>query len=134
MQTDRQYDLFAVGVMCLTTLIAILFWPELPSKMAIHWSGGTPNNVVAKPLAVFGLLALGIGTVLFVRLAPPSITSTPGGPNLTVLFLGVVIAWVQGIVIVWNLGYQFNIGLAVLPVLILTGLLLAYAYTRPPSQ
>lgn len=128
MHPDRRYDLFAIGLMGFVTLLGLLLWPKLPSEMAIHWSGGAPDSFVAKPLAIFGLFAFGIGTVLFVRLAPPSLTNTPGGPNITVLFIGVVLAWVQSLALVWNLGYQFNMGLAVLPVLILAGLLVAYAY------
>jgi uncharacterized membrane protein len=134
MHPDRRYDLIAAGLMGFVTLLGLWFWPELPPKMAIHWSGGAPDSFVSKSLAIFGLPAFGIGTVLFVRLAPPSLTNTPGGPNITVLFIGVVLAWVQSLALLWNLGYQFNMGLAILPVLILAGLLVTYAYLGNPLQ
>lgn len=132
MDPDRRYDLFAVGLIGTVTLFGLFLWPELPSKMAIHWSGGTPDSFVSKSLAIFGLFAFGIGTVIFVRIAPPSLTNTPGGPNITVLFIGVVLTWVQSLVLVWNLGYKFNMGLAVLPVLVLAGLLAVYAHLGNP--
>jgi len=124
MQSNRRYDSFAIGLMGLVTLVSLAFWTELPADMAIHWSGGAPDNVVSKPLAVFGLLALGIGTVVFVRLAPPSLRNAD--PNTTILFIGGVFAWAQGLVLVWNLGYRFNMGLAVLPILILAAVFVVY--------
>lgn len=132
MHPDRRYDLIAVGLMGSVTLLFWYFWPELPADMAIHWSGKTPDSFVSKPIAVFGLLAFGIGTVAFVRLAPPSLRNTD--PNITVLFIGVVFAWAHGLVLVWNLGYQLNMALAVLSILILVGLFVAYAYLDSPTQ
>ena len=132
MHPDRRYDFFAVALISFVTLLALLFWPELPSKMAIHWSGGTPDSFVSKALAVFGLWAIGIGTVIFVRLAPPSLRNAD--PNLTVLFIGGVFAWAQGLVLVWNLGYRFNMVLAVLPILILAGLFVVSTYLGNPFQ
>ena len=72
-------------------------------------------------------MARRVGTVAFVRLAPDWATSTPGGDDIGVIFLGVVFAWAQGIVLVWNLGYRFDVGLAVVPVVVLAGLLVVYA-------
>lgn len=130
MHPHRKYDLLAVGLMSAVTLAALLFWAELPSQMAIHWSAGGADSFVSKPVAVFGLLALGVGTVVFVRLAPSSLRNTD--PNATVLFVGVVLAWAQGLVLVWNLGYQVNMLLAVIPILILAGLFVVYSYLGNP--
>lgn len=130
MRSNRWYDFFAIGVMSLVTLVAVVFWTELPAEMAIHWSGASPDSYVSKPLAVFGLYAFGIGTVVFVRLAPPSLRNAD--PNTTILFIGGVFAWAQGLVLVWNLGYTFNIGLAVLPILLLAGLFVVYSRVGNP--
>ena len=109
------------------TVAGLLVWGDLPSQLAIHWSGGAPDTFVSKPLAIIGLFAFGMGMVAFTRLAPEWMTNTPGGENASMLFLGVVFAWVQGTVVVWNLGYRFDIGLAVLPVLLLAGGLVAHS-------
>jgi hypothetical protein len=126
--TLQRFDVTAIGLMALPTLAGLVLWDALPARLAIHWSGGQPDSYLAKPLAVFGLFAFGVGTVLFVRYAPDSVTSTPGGEDLAVLFLGGVFAWAQGLVVVWNLGYRFNVGLAVVPVLVAAGLLVWYTY------
>lgn len=131
MNPARRIDLIAVGLMATGLLLGLVYWAELPSRLAIHWSGGSPDTVVSKPLAIFGLFAFGVGVVAFTRLAPSSLTNTPGGENATVLFVGAVFAWAQGIVVVWNLGIRFDVGLAVLPVLILAGILVVYSYLHP---
>ena len=125
--STRSIDIVAVGTMALPLVAAALLWGSLPAEMAIHWSGGAPDTVVSKPLATVGLFAFGAATVAFVRVAPDSVTSTPGGTTLSVLFLGVTFGWVQTTVLVWNLGYRFDVGLALVPILATAGLLVAYA-------
>ena len=128
MLPERQIDAVAVALAALPLAAAALLWPELPAEMAIHWGPGGADTFVSKPLATFGIFAFGVGTIAFVRLAPASLTNTPGGTNPTVLFLGFVFAWVEGMVVVWNLGFHFAVELAVLPILIFAGLLVAYSY------
>lgn len=124
----RQIDAVAVALAALPVAAAALLWPELPAEMAIHWGPGGPDTFVSKPLATFGLFAFAVGTIAFVRLAPKTLTNTPGGTNPTVLFLGFVFAWVEGMVVVWNLGIHFPVELAVLPILVFAGVLVAYSY------
>lgn len=130
MYSDRWVDITAIGLMAAVTAVGVLRWGQLPSELVVHWSVGQPDTAVAKPLAIFGLFAFGVLTVLFTRFAPDSWTNTPGNTDLTVLFLGVVFAWAQGIVIVWNLGHRFNVLLAVVPILLLA-LVLVLASRRP---
>ena len=127
MHHERRVDLVAIGLMALGALVGVLAWPALPADLVIHWSGGSPDTVVAKPLAIFGVFALGVATVVVTRVAPDSLTSTPGGTNVTILFVGVVFAWVEGVVVLWNLWPHFSVGLAILPVIVLAGLLVAYS-------
>jgi len=130
MYDSRRADTVAVGLLAAAALAGLALWASLPDQMAIHWSGSEPDSYVSKPLGVFAVPALGVATVVLVRLVPDSLTNTPGGVGPTVLFLGVVLAWVQGIVYAWNLGYRFDVGLAVVPVLVGAGLLVAYATTQ----
>lgn len=124
MNHARQIDLIAVSLMAVGTVFGLLFWADLPSQLAIHWGpGGSPDSFVSKPAAIFGLFALGVGIVALTRLAPDSMTNTPGGENASILFVGLVFAWLQGMVVVWNLGYRFDIWLGVLPILVMAGLL-----------
>jgi uncharacterized membrane protein len=126
----RRADAAALGLLAAAAVAGALLWPSLPDQMAVHWSGSRPDTFVPKPAGVLAVPALGAAAVAFVRLAPAALTSTPGGEAPTVLFLGVVLAWVQGVVYAWNLGYRFDVSLAVVPVLVGAGLLVAYATTR----
>lgn len=132
MHPARRYDAVAVALLALAALAGLLLWPALPDAMVVHWSGGAPDSSVGKPLAVLGIPAVGVAAVAVVRLVPAALTNTPGGENASVLFLGVVVAWVQGIVLAWNLGWQFSVGLAVVPILALAALLVAYSRVRGP--
>jgi|AntRauMinimDraft_3_1070383.scaffolds.fasta_scaffold02527_4 uncharacterized membrane protein len=130
----RTVDAIAVGLMTLPLIASLALWSQLPAEMAIHWSGSTPNNFASKPVATFGLFAFGVALVAAIRILPDSMTSTPGGPTPSILFLGVVLAWVQSTVLVWNLGYQFNVTVSVIPIVILAALLVVYSYRHAPSS
>jgi uncharacterized membrane protein len=131
MAPTRRFDLIAVALLAIPAVAALLVWDALPAEMAIHWTAaGTPDNTASKPLATFGLPLFGAATVAFVRLLPDSQTSTPGGETVSILFVAVVFAWVEGLVLAWNLGYRFNVTLATLPVLVLAAGLVWYAVRK----
>ena len=128
MPSSRLIDAVALSLAAVPLVAALVLWTDLPAEMVIHWSGGEPNDALPKPVATIGLYAFAVATVAFVRLAPNSMTNTPGGEDLTVLFLGGTLAWVQGIVLAWNLGYRFSIELAIAPILFGAGILVAIAF------
>ncbi len=128
MLSARRIDAVALGLAAIPVATAVLLWPELPAEMAIHWGPEGPDTFVSKSLATVGVFAFTVGTIAFVRLAPDSLTSTPGGEDVSVLFLGLVVGWVEGIIVVWNLGLRFSVEFALLPILVLTVGLLAYAF------
>ena len=110
---------------------ALLVWDARPAEMAIHWNAaGTPDNTAAKPLATFGLPLSGAATVASGRARPGSWPGPPGGETVSILFVAVVFAWVEGLVLAWNLGYRFNVTLATLPVLVLAAGLVWYAVRK----
>jgi uncharacterized membrane protein len=127
----RRVDRIALGALAASALAGLVLWPELPSEMAIHWgAAGQPDQFVAKPLAVVGLPAFGVLTIAFTRLAPPSLTNTPGGEDLAVLFVGGVFTVLQGTIFAWNLGYRFDIWLVVAPILLAAAVLTAVVSRR----
>ena len=130
----RTVDVIAVGLMTLPLVAGLALWSQLPAELAIHWSGSTPNTFVAKPVATVGLFASGVVLVVAIRILPDSATSTPGGPNLSILFLGIVLAWVQSTMLIWNLGYRFNVTVSVIPIVILAALLVVYSYRNAPAS
>lgn len=60
----RSLDLLAVGLVAAVSLVDVLLWGRLPTHLAIHWSGNTPDRL----------------------------TATPSGADTSILFRGVVFA------------------------------------------
>lgn len=133
MHPDRRFDLLAIVPMAVVALAGGLFWSALPAQMAVHWGpSGSPDTFVGKPLAVVGIFAFGVGAIAVTRLAPGWLTNTPGGQNVSVLIIGVVFAWVQTAVLVWNLGYHFDVALAMVPlILVVLGAVAVSRFGRP---
>ena len=50
--------------------------------------------------------------------------------NLAVVFLGAVVAYAQGFVYAWNLGYRLDTAVVAVPVLVAALALVVYSYTR----
>lgn len=124
---SNQSNRLAVGLLAAAAAVGVLLWPALPADVAIHWNAsGAPDTVVSKPVAVFGLPAFGVAVVAFTRLAPDSLTNTPGGEDATVVFVGAALAAVQGAVYAWNLGFEFAVGVVVAAVLVAAALLVWY--------
>ncbi|MFB6132659.1 MAG: DUF1648 domain-containing protein [Halanaeroarchaeum sp.] len=126
MQLSRTSDGLAAVVIATPALVGVALWPALPAEMAIHWSGGSADSVVRKPVAVLGIPAFGLATVVATRLLPDSLTNTPGGEDVTVLLVGVVFAAAETLILLRNLGFAVNVWLIVGPVVALV-LLVALA-------
>jgi uncharacterized membrane protein len=129
----RSADLVAHTLLVGAALAGVLLWPALPESMAIHFgAGGEPDSFIAKPIAVILTPAIGVASVLLVRYAPEwaSRTRSPHVETLSVVFVGSVIAYVQGFVYAWNLGYRPSIWVVLGPVLLTAAAFVAYTYTR----
>ncbi len=120
METRHRFGL-ATGIVIATGLLGLLFAPELPDQVAIHWNAaGEPDGTMSKTVALAFLPV--ITAVLLVLFAVvPRID--PLGENIEafravydwfvvvfVAFLGMVHAGV----IAFNLGYEFDFTLLVL--------------------
>lgn len=130
----RASDLLAYALLGGSVLVGLLLWSALPDQMAVHFGGNDqPDNYVAKPLAVVLAPGIGLAAVLVTRYAPDWASRTYHSPEverLTVVFVSAVIAYVQGYVYAWNLGYQVPASLVVVPVLVGAAALVLYSYTR----
>jgi uncharacterized membrane protein len=129
----RLADLVAYTLLVGAALAGVLLWPALPDSMAIHFgAGGEPDSFIAKPIAVILTPAIGVASVLLVRYAPEwaSRTRSPHVETLSVVFVGSVVAYVQGFVYAWNLGYRPSIWVVLGPVLLAAAAFVAYTYTR----
>lgn len=131
----RSTDLVAYALLAGSVLAGVLLWPSLPDTMAIHFGvGGQPDSFVSKPLGVVLAPAIGFAGVLVTRYAPDWASRTyrsPAVESATVLFVVAVVAYAQGFVYAWNLGYRVNSTVVVLvPVLLAAGAFVAYTRTR----
>jgi uncharacterized membrane protein len=122
-----------LALLAVAALAGLAVWPSLPGELAIHFdASGSPNNYVSKPVGVFLAPAIGVATVAFVRYVP-RFDPRPTDErvlDVTVVFLGALIAYVQATVLAWNLGYRFDIAVVLGPVFAATALLVAYAFHR----
>jgi uncharacterized membrane protein len=100
--------------------------------MAIHFgASGTPDNFVDKPLGVLLAPAIGVAALVFVRVAARvDPTADQRVLDVSVLFLGATIAFVQSFVLAWNLGVRVSPAVVVGPVLLGAGVLTVYAFYR----
>lgn len=130
----RSADLAASALLAGSVLAGLLLWGQLPDRMAIHFgAGGAPDSFVAKPLGVVLAPAVGLGGVLVTRYAPDWLRRSHTAPeveNLAVVFLGAVIAYAQGFVYAWNLGYRLDAAVVAVPVLVAALALVVYSYIR----
>ncbi|MEZ3114682.1 DUF1648 domain-containing protein [Halobaculum sp. MBLA0147] len=125
--TVRAATLPSVALVAAAALAGLLAWPALPAEMAIHFNGGTPDNFVPRWQGVFAAPALGLAAVLFTRAVGDS-SGDPAVTAVAMLFTGVVIAYVQALVLLWNLGVRLDPTTAVLPVLVAAGVLVWFKY------
>lgn len=129
---SRAPDLLAVGLLAGSALAGVVLWPRLPAEMAIHFdAGGEPDTFVARPIAVLLGPAIGVVAVGIVRLSTRlDPTVDPRALAATVAFVGAVVAYVQGLLLAYNLGHGVSIPVALVPVLVAAGALTLYALRR----
>jgi uncharacterized membrane protein len=98
-------DLLAVVPLVGSLVAGLLAYPALPAEMAVHFSGGAPDQFVAKAVGVWLVPVIGLGAVAVSRRQ-----SNYPGPFRAVLlgFVGWVVALAHGYVLAWNLGYRFS--------------------------
>lgn len=128
----RNTDMVAMALLLLPVAAGVALWSSLPTEMAIHFGlDGTVNTVVPKTVAIFLLPVIGIGSIVFTRLAAlADPTADSRVITVTVLFLGAIIAYTHSLVLAYNLGYRFDMTLAISPVLVGAAGLVVYAFLR----
>jgi hypothetical protein len=121
----RTYDALSVGVLVLAAVVGLVSLPSLPERFAVHFGlGGDPDEFLSPLAGVVLLPAIGLATLAFVR----GISDVVGGDEVPPAFgflLSSFLAYVQVVVLAWNLGYAVNVAAVVLPgvlVLLVAGL------------
>lgn len=110
-----RYDYAGVALLALVAVVGLALLPSLPDRFAVHFGTGGPDSFVAPLLGVLLLPAVGVGTVALLRL----VSDRPGTDEVHAsygLLLSAFLAYVQGVVLAWNLDYAVDVTAAVLPV------------------
>ncbi|RDI70676.1 DUF1648 domain-containing protein [Halopelagius longus] len=127
----RQYDALSVALLVGSAVAGLLLLPSLPDQFAIHFgTAGDPDSFTSPLVGVLLLPVIGLGSLLFVR-GISSVAGSEDVPPAFGLLLSAFLAYVQGVVLAWNLGYPVDVGLAVLPgvlVLLVVGLAIDRLY------
>ena len=121
MQSRRQL-LAEIGLVAVTALVGLAVLDQLPAEMAIHFGlSGTPDDYASKPIAFVLLPALQVGMVALFAVLP---RIDPIGENVAAFgraydaFVLVVLGflgYVHALVVLWNVGYEFPITMALAP-------------------
>ncbi|QLD89976.1 DUF1648 domain-containing protein [Natronomonas salina] len=124
--------LLALAALALAVVAGVALWPRLPAEIAVHFdASGTPDNYVSKPVGVLLAPAIGlvaVGIVRYAERADP--TADPRVLAVSVVFVGGLIAYVQGLVLAYNLGNAFSMTTALAPVFVAAAALVGYALYR----
>ncbi|MFD1515516.1 DUF1648 domain-containing protein [Halomarina rubra] len=125
----RTVDHLGVVLAALTVGLGIALWGDLPAEMAIHFdTGGEPDNLVPKPVAVVLVPALMVGVLGIMNTAaradPPA---SPRVFRVTKLWTLGILAYVHGYVLAWNLGYELPPSVVLGPVLGSAAVLVVWA-------
>ena len=126
-QKRRAYA--GLGIVLVSAIASVLAYPDLPRQMAIHFSAqGTPDDYLDRPFAVALLPALELAMVGMYAVIP---RIDPLGENIAdfedhydliaVVTVG-ILAYVHGAVLAYNLGYEFQMGQVIAPVLAVVGI------------
>ncbi|RDZ64969.1 hypothetical protein C5B90_00965 [Haloferax sp. Atlit-12N] len=113
--------LVGVAILALSAVAGVAALPRLPSSVAIHFGvGGDPDSFVAAPLGVLLIPVIGLGALLVTRFAG----AAGSGTNVPPVFdsiLATFLAYVQALVLAYNLGARFDMFVAVLPAVVTFG-------------
>ncbi|QIB73886.1 DUF1648 domain-containing protein [Halogeometricum borinquense] len=107
-------DIVGIAVLGATALVGLVFLPSLPDQFAIHFGMDGADSFVSTPVGLFLLPAIGIVTIVLLRSV--SEMKEAGGVSGSYGFaLALFLAYVQGVVLAWNLGFGVDVSLFVLP-------------------
>lgn len=126
MHLDRR-DRVGLALVALAIVVSVVASPQLPDQLAIHFdASGQPDSVLAKPLALAIAPLLGLGVVGLFKVLPwldplgENVAEFQDAYDLVAVTTVGVIAYVQVVIVTWNLGYAFSVVQATVPVLAVT--------------
>lgn len=117
----RERHVIGGGIVLAMAIVGILAYPRVPDQMVTHWGEAGPDGSTSKTVALVGLPALAAGMVLLFELLP---RIDPLGHHLRdlgryydvlVVVVTGLVGYVHVLVVVWNVGYEFDVLQAIVP-------------------
>jgi uncharacterized membrane protein len=106
----------------LTAAVGVFVAPSLPEQVTTNWgSGGTPDGTLPKSYLLVGGPGLVLAIVALFELIPridplrENIAAFEAAYDAVAVLVAGYLAYTYGVVLAWNLGYEFEIGQALAP-------------------
>jgi uncharacterized membrane protein len=127
--SQRRRTLVGLGIVLVSAIASVLAYPELPRQMAVHFTvEGTPDDYLDRPIALalvpaLELAVLGMYAVI-PRLDPlgENIAEFENYYDLVAIVTVAVLAYVHAAVLGYNLGYRYEMGQVIAPMLAVVGI------------
>lgn len=130
---------FALALLVLA--VGLFVQPQLPDPMAVHWGmSGEPNGydsyfvgIWLLPLMMMGITLILVG-VPYIDPRKENYKKFMGIYHVFILGFNVYMAVIQGMVLAWNLGLEFDMGAASLPLIGLFEILIGLVIQKAKSN
>jgi uncharacterized membrane protein len=129
--STRATIIVVVLLVVLATLVGVAAYPRLPQQVASHWNTQNQvNGYLSRFWGAFLMPILAVGMFLLFLLIPAidplkaNVAKFRGTFNAFIALVIAFVVYMQFLTLIWNLGYHFNMGAAMLPAL---GLLFIFA-------
>ena len=122
MKKTNPLNIISIIIIIASFALAFYFYPQMPEKMASHWNAsGNADGYMAKCWALFLMPYVSLGLLLLFLVLPKidplkkNIESFKTHYHGFVLLIIMFLFYIDIISIIWNMGYAFNMTIAILP-------------------
>ena len=120
----KKSEIIILGIILLSFIIGIYFYPSVPEKMVSHWNAqGKVDDYVSKLLGLFLMPFISVGLLLLFVLIPKIDPLKANIEKFRKYFDGFIVLvivflfYIYLLTIFWNIGLRFNMGQLMIPAL-----------------
>ena len=114
----------AIGMILLSFIVGIYFYPQMPERMASHWNAqGQVDGYVSRFFGLFLIPLISVGLFLLFIAIPKidplkrNIKTFRKYYDRFVVLIIIFLLYVYVLTILWNLGVEFNMSQLLMPAL-----------------